>query len=241
MANPLSEKFAVLRPSLLPGLLDACVHNRRRERRDVRLFETGSRVHRRRRGPRGGVRRGAARRPARTGRRPTRAVDFFDAKGVVERLPAASGLAVEFAPVERPFLAPGRAAEVHVSAGRRRRAGTLGVRRPAAAGGRRSARLSRRRRDLRRRDRSRRCSAATSAGDDVPGGVAAALPVDRARYLDAGRRSLACCCRSWHDPFGRSRHAGLDRRIRSVSGQGRAGGSKSACRCASRSVRRIAR
>ena len=43
IANPLSEKFAVLRPSLLPGLVDACVHNRRRERRDVRVFETGSR------------------------------------------------------------------------------------------------------------------------------------------------------------------------------------------------------
>ena len=43
IANPLSEKFAVLRPSLLPGLIDACAHNRRRERKDVRLFETGSR------------------------------------------------------------------------------------------------------------------------------------------------------------------------------------------------------
>ncbi len=43
IANPLSENFAVLRPSLLPGLIDSCAHNRRRGRRDVRLFETGSR------------------------------------------------------------------------------------------------------------------------------------------------------------------------------------------------------
>jgi phenylalanyl-tRNA synthetase beta chain len=43
IANPLSEKYAVLRPSLLPGLVDACAHNRRRAIRDVRLFETGSR------------------------------------------------------------------------------------------------------------------------------------------------------------------------------------------------------
>ena len=43
IANPLSEKFAVLRPSLLAGLTDSCAHNRRRGRRDVQLFEVGSR------------------------------------------------------------------------------------------------------------------------------------------------------------------------------------------------------
>ena len=43
VANPLSEKFAVLRPSLLPGLIDAAAHNRRRQHADVRLFETGTR------------------------------------------------------------------------------------------------------------------------------------------------------------------------------------------------------
>ena len=42
IANPLSEKFAVLRPSLLPGLLDALVYSRRRETDDVRLFEAGA-------------------------------------------------------------------------------------------------------------------------------------------------------------------------------------------------------
>ena len=43
LANPLSEKFTVLRPSLLPGLVDAVSHNRRHGRRDVRLFEIGTR------------------------------------------------------------------------------------------------------------------------------------------------------------------------------------------------------
>ena len=33
----------MLRPSLLPGLVDACAHNRRRERKDIKLFEAGSR------------------------------------------------------------------------------------------------------------------------------------------------------------------------------------------------------
>ena len=46
IANPLSENFAVLRPSALPGLIDAVAHNRRREQRDVRLFEIGNRFSR---------------------------------------------------------------------------------------------------------------------------------------------------------------------------------------------------
>ena len=62
IANPLSENFAVLRPSALPGLVDAVAHNRRREQRDVRLFEvvrashgargSAARWHARGRGPR---------------------------------------------------------------------------------------------------------------------------------------------------------------------------------------------
>ena len=43
IANPLSETFAVLRPSLIPGLLESGAHNRRRARRDIRLFEIGAR------------------------------------------------------------------------------------------------------------------------------------------------------------------------------------------------------
>ena len=39
LANPLSETFAVMRPSLLPGLVTAVSHNRRHDQRDVRLFE----------------------------------------------------------------------------------------------------------------------------------------------------------------------------------------------------------
>src|SRR5207249_9968413 len=48
IANPLSENFGVLRPSVLPGLVAAVAHNRRREQRDVRLFEIGARFLRRR-------------------------------------------------------------------------------------------------------------------------------------------------------------------------------------------------
>jgi len=42
IANPLSEKFAVLRPSLVPGLLDALIYSRRRESVDIQLFEVGA-------------------------------------------------------------------------------------------------------------------------------------------------------------------------------------------------------
>ncbi len=49
IANPLSAKFDTLRPSLLPGLVDAVAYNRRHGRRDVRLFEIGTRFGRQRR------------------------------------------------------------------------------------------------------------------------------------------------------------------------------------------------
>jgi phenylalanyl-tRNA synthetase beta chain len=39
LANPLSETFAMMRPSVLPGVVDAVSHNRRHGRRDVRVFE----------------------------------------------------------------------------------------------------------------------------------------------------------------------------------------------------------
>jgi phenylalanyl-tRNA synthetase beta chain len=111
IANPLSEKFAALRPSLLPGLLDSCVHNRRRERRDVRLFETGSRFTAEGEGRAAAFAWcGAADGPHWSGA--SRQVDFFDAKGVVQLLGQALGVPLELAPGTRPFLADGRAAEI---------------------------------------------------------------------------------------------------------------------------------
>ncbi|HSC27602.1 MAG TPA: phenylalanine--tRNA ligase subunit beta [Vicinamibacterales bacterium] len=111
IANPLSEKFAVLRPSILPGLLDACAHNRRRERRDVRLFETGSRFTGDGEGRAAAfLWCGAAVDPHWS--LPARTVDFFDARGVVEQICAAFGIEPDFRPAERSFLVRGRTAEV---------------------------------------------------------------------------------------------------------------------------------
>jgi phenylalanyl-tRNA synthetase beta chain len=112
IANPLSETFAVLRPSILPGLVAAVAHNRRREQRDVRLFEVGarfSRAHGERRalacawtGAVGGDHWGGG----------TRDVDYFDMQGVVERVCLALGSAVHQEPSREPWLVPGRAAAV---------------------------------------------------------------------------------------------------------------------------------
>ncbi len=118
IANPLSESFAVLRPSLLPGLVDSVAHNRRRERRDVQLYETGTRFL-----AGAGEARGlglawlgaaAGEHWSGTGR----PVDFFDMKGAVEAVCHGLGLGpVDTAPATRPWLVEGRAAEVRVGQG----------------------------------------------------------------------------------------------------------------------------
>jgi phenylalanyl-tRNA synthetase beta chain len=110
----LSELFAVMRPSLLPGVIDALSHNRRHGRADVRLFEIGTRFS-----PRGETRgagfgwMGLATADHWSGAR--RQVDFSDLKGVVEQLAAVFQVALTFTEIERPFLVPGRAAAINVN------------------------------------------------------------------------------------------------------------------------------
>jgi len=113
--NPLSEKFAVLRPSLLPGLLDSLAHNRRREQRDVRLFELASRMAR----DEGEQRAvalawtGHASLPHWSGS--AREADVFDVGGVVSTLCESLGLAATLEPTSAyGFLAPNCAATVRV-------------------------------------------------------------------------------------------------------------------------------
>jgi phenylalanyl-tRNA synthetase beta chain len=137
IANPLSGKFDTLRPSLLPGLVDAVAHNRRHGRRDVRLFEIGTRfVHE-------GESRAVA--IAWTGAAVgehwsggNREVDFFDVKGAVERLCEVLGAPVECAsldPAAKPFLVPGQAAAVVIAEGEPHGtiAGVVGQLQPAVA------------------------------------------------------------------------------------------------------------
>jgi phenylalanyl-tRNA synthetase beta chain len=108
VANPLSEKFAVLRPSLLPGLVDAASHNRRHGQNDVRLFETGTRfsVEGESRAV-AGVWCGSGAPVHWSGA--TRAADFYDVKGVVEALGRALGVELDYEATEISYLVPGRA------------------------------------------------------------------------------------------------------------------------------------
>jgi phenylalanyl-tRNA synthetase beta chain len=114
IANPLSEKFAVLRPSLLAGLTDSCAHNRRRGRKDVQLFETGSVFTSTGEGRAAAiVWCGAAALPHWSS--PARSVDFFDVKGAVELLCDALAVksgGLEFTACTRTFLVRGRSADV---------------------------------------------------------------------------------------------------------------------------------
>jgi phenylalanyl-tRNA synthetase beta chain len=141
IANPLSAKFDTLRASLLPGVVDSVAHNRRHGRADVGLFEIGARFS-----SIDGETRGVG--LAWTGhaaddwKSGSRSVDFFDVKGVVERLCGALGVNTRFEPIEStgaPFLVPGQAAAVFADgaagtdAGGGVRAGVIGLLAPAIA------------------------------------------------------------------------------------------------------------
>lgn len=122
IAHPLSEKFAVLRPSLLPGLVESVGYNRRREQRTVRLFEIGRRFS-----ASGGETRtvglawtGAG--SAEHWSAKPRDVDFFDVKGVVERLCDSFRLKASFVGLPEHaegarYLVGGRSARVETSDG----------------------------------------------------------------------------------------------------------------------------
>jgi phenylalanyl-tRNA synthetase beta chain len=129
VANPLSAKFDALRPSLLPGLMDAVAHNRRHGQRHVALFEIGSRFN-----VDGESRAvGLAWTGTATGEHwsgPSRDVDFFDMKGSIERLCEVLGVEPRLERTTRPFLVEGQAAEVLVAD---RMAGLLGLVTPEVA------------------------------------------------------------------------------------------------------------
>ena len=128
IGNPLSAQFSVLRPSLLPGVLAAAAHNSNRQRADVCLFEVGAAV----------TRSGEARRVAVvwTGdasgshwSAKGRSVDFFDVKGLVERIAEALQVELSFnADAVPPYLVRGRAATIGAGA---KAAGAIGMLTPS--------------------------------------------------------------------------------------------------------------
>jgi phenylalanyl-tRNA synthetase beta chain len=111
IANPLSEKFDVLRPSLLPGLLDSLAYSRRRESETVRLFELGAAFFGSgERNRVGWVLTGS--RGDHWSERPA-ALDLFDAMGVADIVAEAFGLPVQAKASDAlPWFIRGRSAEL---------------------------------------------------------------------------------------------------------------------------------
>jgi phenylalanyl-tRNA synthetase beta chain len=121
ISNPIVEGARLMRPSLLPGLLEATRHNFNHGTRDVRLFETG-RVF-----AAGGGEEG---RPTEVeslalvltgealeeGRAAGRVADFFDLKGALEAASDAMRVGgLEFAPASVRHLREGQSARVELN------------------------------------------------------------------------------------------------------------------------------
>ncbi len=120
LLNPMSAEQAVLRRTMIPGLLRSVSYNQRRGVPDVHLYEIGStfrmapgRKQPKERAALAGVLAGAWHRPA--WNEPAEPLGFFDGKGVIETLARELGLKrFKVRATELPFLQPGRAAEVLV-------------------------------------------------------------------------------------------------------------------------------
>lgn len=119
LANPLSADLAVMRTSLLPGLVEALKHNANRQQERIRLFEIARVFHRGDAAPDetrrvAGVVCGRAFPEHWGGEK--RAVDFYDIKADLESLVglAGNGRRAEFHSLDRPDFHPGRSAEVRL-------------------------------------------------------------------------------------------------------------------------------
>ena len=124
MENPLSEEASLLRPSLIPGMLNMLAHNLNRDVKDVRLFEQGQiftgaipadssiidEVHE---SPQLSL--GLTGNPATTDRYTAQSPLFFELKGAIESIlslftPPGGLSALTFTPDAPAWLQPGRAA-----------------------------------------------------------------------------------------------------------------------------------
>lgn len=114
LANPLSERYSVMRRSLVPNLVETARFNQRRGASAVRMFEIATVFH-----ESGGEVPDQPEHVAlvyggRVGSPWNREseIDFFDLKGVVESMAGVAGVRLEFRPAALPGLLEGSAAEV---------------------------------------------------------------------------------------------------------------------------------
>ncbi|MBY4945423.1 phenylalanine--tRNA ligase subunit beta [Cupriavidus respiraculi] len=133
LLNPIASQLAVMRSSLIGGLVDKVRYNLNRKAARVRLFETGRVFLRDANVADGGLTVAGYQQPLRLAGIaygpaleeqwgvPTRAVDFFDVKGDVESL--LHPRSARFEPIAHPALHPGRAARVLIDG---KEAGVIG-------------------------------------------------------------------------------------------------------------------
>ena len=123
LANPLSEKQALMRPSLLPSLLENAAYNLNRGAGRLALFELAPTYHPHPKGDEAQpvqrtqlcVLLAGARNRLHWSHGEGAAVDFFDAKGVAEQVLEDLGVQAVFAPVETHALQAGQALEITIS------------------------------------------------------------------------------------------------------------------------------
>ncbi len=118
LRNPISADMAVMRTSLLPGLVSVLRHNLNRQQTRVRLFESGLRFVPQEAGllqepMLAGLIYGS--RAPESWANTAEAVDFFDIKGDLEAILAITGdqSAFSFAPASHPALHPGQTAGIY--------------------------------------------------------------------------------------------------------------------------------
>ncbi len=120
LANPLNEDMAIMRPQLFPGLLLNLGNNLRRQQADVRLFELGT-VFDKQPGENTPYQESQHLAAVRSGWQhdetwafEKKPMDFFDMKGDLEAVLKLNRQPYAFRPATKPWLHPGRSADVIV-------------------------------------------------------------------------------------------------------------------------------
>ena len=214
LANPLSEKFTVMRPSLLPGL------DRRGQPQPPPRPARRAAVRDRHALLAGAAKRAARRWPGPAWRRPsTGAAGAATWTSSTSRASPSSwrrcmGVSPTFDAASRPYLVDGRARRRCWSTARRSARSASST--PAIAEARD---LPAGDAGVRRRDRSRCADGARRRPTTLARTPLPRHPGGGARPVDSRRRHLVCRERSWHHSVGRAGHAGRRARVRSLSGQ----------------------
>lgn len=126
VANPLTNEQEAMRPSLIPGMLNAMLWNINRKIKDLKLFEIGNVYFRKEEkfGEKRHIAIGITGQSVTSPSGPPRQVDFFELKGIIETLCAELGIgAVEFSMANDGSFMPSECAQVSIAG---ERAGLIG-------------------------------------------------------------------------------------------------------------------